>query len=210
MEFLLFGLEPPSNIARLARQAQESLYAAWGLVSPLALPPLVPLRFAAPPRPPAAEELRRLEREFGQALRGPAAPRAPRCRTAAGALHEGVLFWELEAETGPLAALVERLCPWPAPEPPPFPPWPGFLLALPEPGPDLGRAAAGLSLPPPDSFTTLALVLLGVRRLTPEPLERVDPPAPPRPWYRALEWEQLLSLPLRRPPREPRGQQDSG
>ena len=206
MEFLLFGLEPPSNIARLARQVQESLYAGWGLISPLALPPLVPLRFAAPAQPPTAEALRRLERELGQALRGPAAPRAPRCRTAGCALHEGVLFWELEAETEPLASLAGRLSPWPAPEPPPFPPWPGFLLALPEPGADLGRAAAGLNLPPPGSFTALTLVLLGVRRLTPEPLAAVDPPPPPRPWYRALEWEQFLRLPLRKSP----AKQDSG
>lgn len=210
MEFLLFGLEPPSNIARLARQVQESLYAAWGLVSPLALPPLIPLRFAAPPRPPGAEELRRLEQELVRSLRGPAAPRAPRCRTKAGALHDGVLFWELETDIGPLASLAERLCPWPPPEPPPFPPWPGFLLALPEPGADLDRAAADLDLPPPGAFTTLALVLLGVRRLTSEPLARTEPPPPARPWYRALEWEQLLRLPLRKPAAKPSGKQDSG
>ncbi len=210
MEFLLFGLEPPSNIARLVRLAQESLYAAWGLVSPLALPPLVPLRFAAPPSPPSAEELRRLERELGQTLRGAEAPRAPRCRTAAGVLREGVLFWELEAETELLASLVERFCPWPAAEPPPFPARPGFLLALPETGVDLEKAASGLSLPPPGSFTTLALVLLGVRRLTPEALACLDPPPPPRPWYRALEWELLLRLPLRRAARKSPRQQDSG
>jgi hypothetical protein len=204
VEFLLFGLEPPSNIARLARQAQESLYAAWGLVSPLALPPLVPLRFAAPAQPPSTEELRRLEQELVQELRGPAAPCAPRCRFTGCALHQGALFWELEAETGPLASRVQRLCPWPAPEPPPFPPHPGFLLALPEPGTDLSEAAAGLGLPAPGSFTTLALELLGVRRLTPEPLVPLDPPPPPRPWYRALEWEVLLRLPLRK------GKQDSG
>jgi hypothetical protein len=204
VEFLLFGLEPPSNIARAARLAQESLYAGWGLVSPLALPPLVPLRFAAPAQPPTTEELRRLERELGRALRGPDAPRAPRFRNAGWALHEGTLFWELEGETGPLAALAGSLCPWPAAEPPPFPPRPGFLLALPEPGADLARAAAGLSLPPPGSFTTLALVLLGVRRLAPEPLAPIDPRPPPRPWYRALEWEQVLRLPLRK------GKQDSG
>ncbi len=210
MEFLLFGLEPPSNIARLVRLAQESLYAAWGLVSPLALPPLVPLRFAAPPSPPSAEELRRLERELGQTLRGTEAPRAPRCRTAAGVLRGGALFWELEAETEFLVSLVERLCPWPEAEPPPFPARPGFLLALPETGVELEKAASGLSLPPPGSFTTLALVLLGVRRLTPEPLACLDPPPPPRPWYRALEWEQLLRLPLRRAARKSPRQQDSG
>jgi hypothetical protein len=53
-------------------------------------------------------------------------------------------------------------------------------------------------------------VLLGVRQLTPEPLGPIDPPPPPRPWYRALEWEQLLRLPLRKPPRQPGGPQDSG
>jgi hypothetical protein len=206
VEFLLFGLEPPSNIARLARQAQESLYAGWGLVSPLALPPLVPLRFASPTQPPSAEALRRLERELSQALRGPAAPRAPRCRTGGWALREGVLFWELEGDMGPLASLAERFCPWPSPQPPPFPPGPGFLLALPEPGADLGRAAAGLNLPPPGSFTTLALALLGVRRLPVEPLDPRPGPPPVRPWYRALEWEQLLRLPLRKSS----GKQDSG
>ena len=40
MEFLLFALSPPSNVARLVRGLQESLYRRWGLVSPLALPPL--------------------------------------------------------------------------------------------------------------------------------------------------------------------------
>jgi hypothetical protein len=203
VEFLLFGLEPPSNVARAVRLVQESLYAGWGLVSPLALPPLVPLRFAAPDPPPSAQELRALERELGGALRGPDAPRAPRCLSRGWALHAGALFWELEGETGPLEGLAERLCPWPEPEPPPFPPRPGFLLALPEPGADLGQAAAGLSLPPPGSFTVLALVLLGVRRLAPEALVPLDPPPPPRPWYRALEWEQLLRLPLRK------GKQDS-
>jgi hypothetical protein len=206
VEFLLFGLEPPSNVARAARQLQESLYAGWGLVSPLALPALVPLRFAAPAQPPTPGALRRLERELGAALRGTGAPRAPRCRTGGSALRDGVLFWELEGETGPLASLADRLCPWPAPEPLPFPALPGFLLALPEPGADLSRAAAGLSLPPPAFFSTLALVLLAVRALTPEPLDPHDRPPPAPPWYRALEWEELLRLPLRKPP----DKQDSG
>jgi hypothetical protein len=204
VEFLLFGLEPPSNIARAARQAQESLYAGWGLVSPLALPPLIPLRFASPGEPPAEQTLRQVERELAAALRGPAAPHAPRCRTGAGALREGVLFWELEGELEALCSLAGRLSPWPAPEHPPFPPRPGFLLALPEPGLDLRRAAAGLSLPPAASFTVSALVLLAVRRLLPEPLDPAEGPLPVLPWYRALEWEQLLRLPLRK------GKQDSG
>ncbi len=199
VEFLLFGLEPPSNLSRAVRRLQESLYAAWGLVSPLALPPLVPLRFAAPGEEPSAEALHRLEGELRPSLRGPAAPRAPRCRTAGWALRQGVLFWELEGETGPLSSLAERLSPWPAPGPPPFPPLSGFLLALPEPGADLGRAAAGLSLPLPASFTCLALVLLAVRRLPVEPLHPRPERPPPRPWYRALEWEEVLRLPLRKP-----------
>jgi hypothetical protein len=117
LEFLLFGLEPPSNLARAARRLQESLYAGWGLVSPLALPALVPLRFAAPAQPPDAGALRGLERELGRALRGPDALRAPRLRTCGWALRDGALFWELEGETGPLASLAERLSPWPAPDP---------------------------------------------------------------------------------------------
>jgi hypothetical protein len=197
VEFLLFGLEPPSNLARAARQLQESLYAGWGLVSPLALPALVPLRFAAPAPPPDAEALRRLERELGRALRGPDAVRAPRLRTGGWALHDGALFWELEGEIGPLVSLAERLSPWPAPLLPPFPVLPGFLLSLPEPGTDLGRAAAGLSLPPSALFTASALVLLAVRALVPQPLDPHGRPPPAPPWYRALEWEQVLRLPLR-------------
>jgi hypothetical protein len=203
VEFLLFGLEPPTNIARAARQAQESLYAGWGLVSPLALPPLIPLRFASPDKPPSAEERQRLERALTAALRGPDAPRAPRCRTAGSALREGALFWELEGELGPLASLAGRLSPWPAPELPPFAPHSGFLLALPEPGADLRLAAAGLRLPPVASFTVSALVLLAVRRIPVEPLAPAEPLPPPA-WYRALEWEQLLRLPLRK------GKQDPG
>jgi hypothetical protein len=208
VEFLLFGLAPPSNIARAVRQAQESLYAGWGLVSPLALPPLIPLRFAAPERPPSAQTRSGLERELVAALRGPAAPRAPRCRTGGCALREEVLFWELEGELTAFSSLAERLSPWPAPEPPPFPPRRGFLLALPEPEADLHRAAAGLSLPPAASFTTTALVLLAVRRLTPEPLDPAEEPPAALPWYRALEWEELLRLALRKPP--PSRPQDSG
>jgi hypothetical protein len=49
-------------------------------------------------------------------------------------------------------------------------------------------------------------VLLGVRRLAPEPLDPLESPSPAPPWYRALEWEQLLRLPLRKSP----GKQDSG
>jgi hypothetical protein len=202
-EFLLFGLEPPSNLARAARRLQESLYAGWGLVSPLALPALVPLRFAAPAPPPDTEALRRLEQELGRALRGPDALRAPRLRTGGWALHDGALFWELEGETRPLVSLAERLSPWPAPALPPFPLQPGFLLCLPEPGADLGRAAAGLSLPPSALFTATALVLLAVRALVPQPLDPHDPLPPAQPWYRALEWGEVLRLPLRR-------KQDSG
>jgi hypothetical protein len=206
VEFLLFGLEPPSNLARAARQLQESLYAGWGLVSPLALPALVPLRFAAPAPPPDAEALRGLELELSRALRGPEALRAPRLRTGGWALRDGALFWELEGETGPLASLAERLSPWPVPALPPFALLPGFLLSLPEPGADLGRAAAGLSLPPRALFTAPALVLLAVRALVPQPLDPHGQPPPAPPWYRALEWEQLLRLPLRRPA----GKQESG
>jgi len=208
VEFLLFGLEPPSNIARWVRQVQERLYAGWGLVSPLALPPLAPLRFASPQKPPAAEELRRLERSLTAALRGPGAPRAPRCRTAGCALREGALFWELEGGLEELRTLAGRLSPWPSPEPPPFPPWPGFFLALPEAEVDLREAAAGLSLPLAASFTASALVLLAVRGLTPEPLPPAVEPPPAPPWYRALEWEELLRLALRKPP--PSRPQDSG
>ena len=51
-------------------------------------------------------------------------------------------------------------------------------------------------------------VLLAVRGLSPEPLPPAveTPPAPP--WYRALEWEELLRLALRKPP--PSRPQDSG
>lgn len=48
MDFILAGLEPPTNVARRVRELQESLYRRWGLISPLALPPLVPLLFFDP------------------------------------------------------------------------------------------------------------------------------------------------------------------
>jgi hypothetical protein len=73
---------------------------------------------------------------------------------------------------------------------------------------DLREAAAGLSLPPAASFTASALVLLAVRGLTPEPLPPAVEPPPAPPWYRALEWEELLRLALRKPP--PSRPQDSG
>ena len=208
VDFLLFGLEPPTNIARRVRQAQESLYAAWGLVSPLALPPLVPLRFARPEAPPTAEALRGMERGLAAALRAPRAPRGPRCRTAGCTLREGVLFWEVDGELAALQALAGTVSPWPVPPDPPLPAAQGFFLALPEGEVDLARAGSSLQLPPPAAFTALALVLLSVKRLRPEPIPPSAEVPPSAPWFRALEWEELLRLPLRK--HRPQVQQDSG
>ena len=118
------------------------------------------------------------------------------------------MFWEMDGELGALRALADTASPWPAPPDPPFPAAQGFFLALAEGKPDLARAGAGLRLPSPSAFTALAVVLLSVRRLKPEPVPpSAEVPAAP-PWFRALEWEHLLRLPLRKQP--PSGQQDSG
>lgn len=121
MEFLLFALSPPSNVARLVRGLQESLYRRWGLVSSLALPPLLPLRFAAPTVLPARPVIRQLAADLHARLRGERAPRAPRLRTAGVTALLGALFWELTGDTVPLRELVAAVSPWPSLEPPPSP-----------------------------------------------------------------------------------------
>jgi hypothetical protein len=189
----------------LVRELQESLYRRWGLISPLALPPLLPLRFAAglPEEPasalPAVPAIRRRAEDLHARLRGERAPRAPRLRTAGLEVRQGALFWELTGDTAPLRELVAAVSPWSSMEPPPFPPIDGFFLALAEPGTDLARAAAALAAPPPSEFPAGALVLLAVRPVTPEPLPpRTDPPPAP-PWYRALEWEEVVRVALKKP-----------
>jgi hypothetical protein len=246
MVFLLAGLEPPTNVARLVRQLQESLYRRWGLASPLALPPLIPLAFldprgsqtgeGVPERPaepsgaaPGARAVRLLAEELRAALRGASAPRAPRLHTHGLVVTDGAgagpgaaaLFWEVAAEPDhsgtrePLKALADLFRArvqagpgWPALLPRPFPLHPGFYLALQEPGPDLRELASALPPPQPLSFPAAALTLLRVRRLLLEPLAAEGGPLPGAaspieqpPWWRALIWEELLNVPLKKPPR---------
>jgi hypothetical protein len=92
---------------------------------------------------------------------------------------------------------------WPALLPLPFPLHTGFFLALQEPGSDLRELALALPPPNPLSFPAAAFTLLRVRRLPLEPLASEQPP-----WWRALVWEELLNVPLKKPPREPA--QESG
>ena len=206
MEFWLFALSPPSNVARLVRELQESLYRRWGLISPLALPPLLPLRFAAPSVRSATSAalaadaaIRRLAADLHARLRGERAPRAPRLRTAGLAVRQDALYWELTGDAAPLRELVAAVSPWPSMEPPPFPAVDGFFLALAESATDLARAAAELAAPPPSEFPAGALVLLTVRSIAPEPLPPRTEPPPAPPWYRALEWAEVVRVALKKP-----------
>jgi hypothetical protein len=121
VSFLLAGLQPPTNVARSVRQLQESLYRRRGLLSPLALPPLIPLLFldpdateagagdpdrlaGTPPPGPGSRAVRRLAEDLRSSFRGQSAPRAPRLRTGGLAVVRepdtatAALFWELSAE----------------------------------------------------------------------------------------------------------------
>ncbi len=242
MVFILAALEPPTNVARRVRELQESLYRRWGLLSPLALPPLIPLAFLDPggsgtaeggperrTEPsgsvPGARAARRLAEDLRSALRGAAAPRAPRLATGGLAVTEqgagpAALYWELAGEAGPdaarteLAALTDLVCAraqagpgWPVLLLRPFALHPGFFLALQEPELDLRRASSELPPPEPLSFPAAALTVLRVRGLHPEPLGAEEGPGTaspiePPPWWRALVWEELLNVPLKKPPRE--------
>ena len=246
MVFLLAALEPPTNVARRVRELQEGLYRRWGLVSPLALPPLIPLAFLNPGssstaeggpgdlletrRPVPGKRLRRLAEDLRSALRGADAPRAPRLRTGGLAVAEeeagpvpASLYWELagraerdEAQKE-LGALADLVCAraqagpgWPVLLARPFALHPGFFLALQESELDLRRVASELPAPEPLSFPASALSLLRVRRLPLEPLTAAAGPLPGAespieqpPWWRALIWEELLNVPLKKPPREP-------
>jgi hypothetical protein len=265
VSFLLAGLQPPTNVARSVRELQESLYSRRGLLSPLALPPLIPLLFldpsasevgadgsdrlaGTPPPGPGSRAVRRLAEDLRSSFRGESAPRAPRLRTGGLAVVRepdaatAALFWELGTEPargsahaalGLLADLfraqVQAGPGWPPLLPRPFSVHPGFFLALQEGELDLNEAAAELPPLEPLSFPAAALSLWHVRRLHLEPLpaEEVQDSgaaqpvragsaaplaaAPPPgssapieqpPWWRALFWEELLNVPLKKPPRE--------
>jgi hypothetical protein len=140
------------------------------------------------------------------------------------------LFWQLEAEPergappGALTALadlvrarVEAGPRWPSLLPPPFPVHPGFFLALQEQELNVQEVAAALPPPEPLAFPAAALTVLRVRRLNLEPFPgdaaaATGPPTAAGPgsaaavaqpsWWRALLWEELLNVPLKKPPRE--------
>jgi hypothetical protein len=140
------------------------------------------------------------------------------------------LFWEVEAVpdrgaaqaalaalAGLVRARVEAGPGWPPLLSPPFPVHPGFFLALQEQEPDLQEVAATLPPAEPLSFPAAAITVLRVRRLRLEPFPdataaaagthatagpfsaaAVEQPS----WWRALLWQELLNVPLRKPPRE--------
>jgi hypothetical protein len=146
------------------------------------------------------------------------------------------LFWEVAAEPdrgaarAVLAVLadlvrarVEAVAGWLPLLLYPFPLHPGFFLALQEPGLDLREVAAALPAPEPLSFPATALTVLRVRRLPLEPFPgdaaaAAEEAAAPPPgtagafeqphWWRALLWEELLNVPLKKPPREAAQQTD--
>ena len=202
MEFRLFALEPPTNIQRAVQAIQEQLYSRWSLVSALALPPLIPLLFvhgaSRISEGKQAEALR-------TALRGQAAPRAPRLATGSYILAGECLFWEV-ISGGPGGTLQELsgLClrflagfsEAQRAREPPFPEQTGFLLALREQGVDLGQALSDLSPAPRLTFPVSALVLLRALSLP------SIPAGAERPWWEALQWEEALRAPLKKPKRE--------
>jgi hypothetical protein len=169
---LLVALVAPGSVQTVVGRVQQALFATHGLLSAVALPPIVPVAFIEPPAKPRA---------FLEGLERSAA--APwRARTAGAGWLDGWLF--LRVETGGLWAGLraealarggELAGPFPAAE--------GFFLGCAEARADQRDAIAAPD--PAQAFSSADLALLR--------LETAEGTA----WWRAVSWETIEERPLR-------------
>ncbi len=187
MGTLLLALTPPGHVERMLNGLREELFRRHSLVSALALPALMPLGFL---EPEGVAEVRSALR----GLRSAFPAEADGYREEAGALFLGVDTGRRWARLREAVGRVRPLLPGflPACE--------GFFLACREPGrADAAGILAGLPPAAIGRFTPQALCILEVGA-------GAEGPAPPAageagaPWWRQVEWEEVLRLRLRTEP----------
>ena len=175
MGFLLFALIPPSNIEKEVVSLQRRLFSSRGLVSPLALPAVIPV----------------LATDDGETIPSQTqlkdcAARGLRFTTGAVLRQKGCLVWSLES-SGATAQLRQVLAGrWPKKRDS-IPSLDGFFLAGKEKGIDLSDILGELTPPPVLHFPARALTVL-----------RVCPSADCSEWWNGIVWEEVLSVRLRK------------
>jgi hypothetical protein len=171
---LLVALIAPGSVEADVGRLQARLFAAHGLISAQALPPLIPVSFIAPGAP-----TRSLLPELDHCIRAPWRIRVTGTQWVGGSLYLGV------DSAGAWAALrtrAQELC---GAEPLPlFPPAEGFFLGCAEAAPDERQRI--LPEAPAASFTSCAVALV-----------RVETAHPGEGWWREVYWEFDGLKPLR-------------
>jgi hypothetical protein len=173
-EHLLVALVAPGSVEAEVGRLQARLFAAHGLVSVQALPPLIPVSFVAP-----GARTRGLLPELDRSIRAPWRIRVTGTQWVEGSLYLGV------DSAGAWAALrtrAQELC---GAEPPSlFPAAEGFFLGCGEAAPeerDRIRPAA-----PAASFTSCVVALV-----------RIETAQEAGMWWREVYWEIAEQKPLR-------------
>jgi len=173
-DFLLAALLPPGSVEAEVGRFQQEIFSCHGLVSTIALPPLIPLAFL----PDAG-----LPQGFLHDLNALAS--APyRITIGAPAWNEGALYLGIDSAGLWLALRKGALSRVPSEPAGLFPAREGFFLGceeLPAGAPDPDRPQLADS-----GFTSSSLALL-----------RLSTPRPPATWWRDIRWEIAEQIPLR-------------
>ncbi|MBA7681432.1 hypothetical protein ES703_89770 [subsurface metagenome] len=188
MGYRLCALFPPGSVEKEIAQVQEKLFKSWGLVSALALPPLIPL-FFLPPDLPIPDRVK---------LKAAADP-AFYCSTQNLVTLEGHLFWEV-LSSGRLKALkssIKQLFPRFNQREAPrlFPEFEGFFLSSPEIEQGFKEVITCIGSLPVIRFPAAALSVLTVDNLCSDRHRRL----PGSGWWESIQWEEIIAVPLKKP-----------
>ncbi len=179
-ELKIIALLPPSNVDRLVGAVQQDLFARFGLLSSIALPVMIPIRFCA--MSAGASDFKACFDKLDGAFR---------ITATSYRKHETSLFLETTFdETGSqiwdlLAERLDELPSCPAAEP--FDTASGFYLGQMENSLSPDKIIAALEKPPAFRFISFTYALI-----------RLELDEPPERWYRNVFWEIEQSVKVRK------------